>query len=59
MSVTLVCAGERLFGDGPTHPTWGWYSPTYAHKVPVLAFTLVATASLPLQFTTHFILGSG
>jgi hypothetical protein len=53
--VQLIRAGEKLAGEGPVEPTWGWASPTYGVKVPALALRLNLEGSLPLAFTTEWI----
>lgn len=39
LSARLVRAGELLVGNGPVQPYSGWYSPTYAQKVPALSLS--------------------
>jgi hypothetical protein len=47
-------AGQRLYGHGAPLPTWGWYSPTYAQKLPALSFSIEITGKLPLTFLTEW-----
>lgn len=51
---TLIRAGEVLFGEGEAHPTWGWHSPTYAHKEPALSFSVAVQSSLPIHFRSEW-----
>jgi hypothetical protein len=39
LSARLVRAGELIAGGGPVEPTLGWFSPTYAHKIPALSLS--------------------
>lgn len=48
----LARAGENLYGDAPPDPVCGWFSPTYAEKIPALSLAAVATALPPLTITT-------
>jgi hypothetical protein len=41
--------GEPLPGE---HPTWGWVSPTYAHKQPAPFLTAAVRGKLPLRMVT-------
>lgn len=52
--LTLGRAGERLAGPGDVQPIQGWYSPTYACKIPVLALNAIAEGPLPLIITTRW-----
>jgi hypothetical protein len=52
----LVRAGELLYGLGFAEPPLGWFSPTYAHKIPALSFSLACSCSIPLTFVTRWIL---
>jgi hypothetical protein len=56
-TVELVRAGECLRGSPQPAPQAGWYSPTYAKKMPALSFAVALTAPLPLGFTTRWVLG--
>ena len=52
----LIRAGELVHGDGQARPTWGWISPTYNQKQPALSVAVYQTGSLPLSFTSRWIL---
>jgi len=52
--VSLYRAGETLHGPLPAEPTWGWYSPTYAHKIPALAFVITIHTPPPTTLATTF-----
>ncbi len=56
--VTLVRAGEQIFGTGPIQPHWGWRAPTYAHKTPALYFSISHTGPAPFRFKTAWQLES-
>ncbi len=53
-TLSLVRAGELLYGSGDVPPTRGWYSPTYGIKNPALSLALEVTAQDAVQFTTEF-----
>lgn len=57
----LVRAGERV--SGPAHyrpePFFGWYSPTYAHKLPALHWRALIEGQGPLRIETRLNLGAG
>jgi hypothetical protein len=50
--INLVRGGETLLGSIPAKPSWGWYSPTYAAKVPALQLIAVRIGRLPITMTT-------
>lgn len=52
----LIRAGVLVHGDGQAHPTWGWISPTYNQKQPGLSVAVYQTGSLPLSFSSRWIL---
>ncbi len=52
LNFSLVRAGQALVGAN-TNPVRGWFSPTYAVKVPALSLAVVIEASLPVTFTTR------
>ncbi len=51
---SLVRAGEELLGDDPADPVRGWFSPTYAEKVPALSLAVTVQAAPPLTITTNW-----
>jgi hypothetical protein len=51
---SLFRCGERLLGEAPSDPTWGWYSPTYGVKIPALMISASARRKLPLQMVTDW-----
>ncbi|MCK4725492.1 MAG: alginate lyase family protein, partial [Anaerolineales bacterium] len=48
-NLTLARAGKSVYGSGTPSPEEGWYSPTYAEKVPALTLGLTATKQMPLR----------
>jgi hypothetical protein len=50
----LVRGGERIHGEGPISPTWGWVSPTYGIKKPALSFSIMYEGSLPIKFVSEW-----
>jgi hypothetical protein len=48
--ILLFRAGECLHGKKASHPTWGWTSPTYAHKQPSLMVVASQMGHLPIHF---------
>jgi hypothetical protein len=53
-SLRLLRAGEVVLGAGNASPVWGWFSPTYAQKIPALALEFSFIHALPLTLTTRF-----
>ena len=53
-SISLIRAGELVFGHAVPLPFEGWVSPTYGQKTPALSLAWEATAQGSLQFTTEF-----
>ncbi|HUH98831.1 MAG TPA: alginate lyase family protein [Anaerolineales bacterium] len=53
--VTLVRAGELLYGQRQVEPYEGWVSPTYGTKIPALALGVEVTSSRSVTFTSEFI----
>lgn len=51
---SLVRAGEELLGGVPADPVRGWFSPTYAEKVPALSLAVTVQAAPPLTITTNW-----
>lgn len=56
-SISLVCAGKVLAGTGNLSPALGWFSPTYAQKIPALSFSYTFTAQqLPITLQSNWLL---
>ncbi len=53
--VSLVRAGEVIFGQRDVQPFEGWVSPTYGVKCAALSLSCEAHSERSLQFTTEFI----
>ena len=51
---SLVRAGEELLRDALADPVRGWFSPTYAEKVPALSLAVTVQAVPPLTITTNW-----
>lgn len=54
--LSIVRAGEMVYGSGVASPVRGWVSPTYGLKVPALSLALEVRAANEVQFTSEFIL---
>jgi hypothetical protein len=54
-SISIVRAGELVYGDRDHLPFEGWVSPTYGRKIPALSFAVQASSSTGLSFITEFI----
>ncbi len=52
--INLVRGGETLLGSIHARPSWGWYSPTYAVKVPALMLIAVWVGRLPVTFISNW-----
>jgi len=56
LQLRVIRAGHKLFGSG--EDGWdeirGWYSPSYACKVPGLSLVAQADSELPLRFVSFF-----
>jgi hypothetical protein len=52
--VTLVRAGETVYGSGNADPVCGWASPTYGVKVPALSLAVETTSANDVQFISEF-----
>ena len=50
----LFRTGETLLGPTPSHPTWGWYSPTYGVKQPALSFAFEGEGKLPVSLVSEW-----
>jgi hypothetical protein len=51
---SLIRAGELLVGEGEVDPVRGWFSPTYAEKVPALSLAVTLAAVPPITITTNW-----
>jgi hypothetical protein len=54
LATSVVRAGKLEAGESPVKPTQGWYSPTYAVKVPSLAFIAQVSVRLPITLQTEW-----
>ena len=52
--VTLVRAGERVYGTGAVAPIVGWESPTYGVKIPALSLAVEVRSAQSVDFTSEF-----
>lgn len=52
--VSLVRAGEYLYGSGAGDPVRGWVSPTYAQKTPALSLAIEVESSENVTLTSEF-----
>jgi hypothetical protein len=52
--VSLVRAGELIYGSGRSSPVHGWYSPTYNVKTPAITVLINAKGSAPLLVSTRW-----
>jgi len=48
----IVRAGEKLYGSGELHPTWGWVSPAYGRKTPALSCSVRTITSGPIKLVS-------
>lgn len=55
LQLQLTRAGELVYGPGSAKPNWGWYSPTYASKLPALSLRVSAHAQVPWRITSRWI----
>jgi Heparinase II/III-like protein/Heparinase II/III N-terminus len=53
-NITLVRAGETVYGSGQAEPVRGWSSPTYALKVPALSLAMETKSPNDVQFNSEF-----
>lgn len=53
--VSLVRAGEMVYGNGKARPFEGWVSPTYGVKIPALSLAVQVTSAKSTSFTTQFL----
>ena len=54
--VTLVRAGETVYGSGTAESVRGWTSPTYGVKIPALSLAVETKSASDVQFVSEFIL---
>lgn len=54
--LTLVRAGEYLYGSGAPDPVRGWVSPTYGVREPALSLAIEVESNADVTFVTNFIL---
>jgi hypothetical protein len=52
--LTIVRAGEVVYGQGKALPYEGWVSFTYAHKSPALSLALACWARESITFLSEF-----
>jgi len=53
--ITIVRAGERVYGQGEAAPVMGWTSPTYGVKIPALSLALEVSSAQSVEFTSEFV----
>jgi hypothetical protein len=53
--VSLVRAGELVYGQRDLKPYEGWVSPTYGEKVPALSLAVEVTSNKSVTFISEFI----
>lgn len=53
--VSLLRAGELIFGAGLISPIFGWYSPTYNIKKPALSLAVEVKSALDVNILSEFI----
>jgi hypothetical protein len=53
--ISLIRAGELIYGSGDAMPFEGWASPTYGVKVPALSLAIEVTSLWNVTFTTEFV----
>jgi len=53
--ISLIRAGESLYGSGNAMPYEGWASPTYGIKVPALSLAIEVTSLWNVTFMTEFV----
>lgn len=57
--ISLVRAGELLYGREEVSPIRGWVSPTYGLKHPALSLAVQVSAPPPVRFVTEIMLENG
>jgi len=53
-SFIIARAGSLVYGSGDVKPYWGWFSSTYAQKVPALLVRFQLIGRLPLKFRSEW-----
>jgi len=53
--VSLVRAGQLVYGQRDLKPYEGWASPTYGQKVPALSLAVEVTSNKSVIFTSEFV----
>ncbi len=53
--VSLVRAGEVVYGNGEARPFEGWASPTYGVKMPALSLAVQVTSAKSTSLTSQFL----
>lgn len=53
-TVSLVRAGELIYGERDVKPYEGWVSRTYAQKSPALSFAVEVTSARDVEFISEF-----
>jgi hypothetical protein len=53
--LTIIRAGELIYGKGQPLPFEGWVSHTYGHKMPAISMALEVTSSTSFSFVSEFI----
>ncbi len=53
--ISIVRAGEVVYGTRDVQPFEGWVSPTYGEKIPALSLAFEVQSEQTTQFTTEFI----
>jgi len=54
-AISLVRAGETVYGSETASPIRGWASPTYGVKVPALSLAVTTKSANEVQFISEFI----
>jgi len=52
--ISIVRAGEVVYGVRDVRSFEGWFSPTYGRKVPALSLSFEVKSNQPTQFITEF-----
>jgi hypothetical protein len=55
--VTVVRAGEAVYGTGQAFPFEGWISPTYGVKAPALSVSMEVSAFKSFHILSEFVFG--